>query len=92
MTFQGFAMVEVTQDLIYEVLRKMQVDVAHLKDGVRDLRQDNIRIRADIHTMQGDINALRATDVQIMDRLDRIENRLELRELAEAQARFEPHP
>jgi hypothetical protein len=25
-------------------------------------------------------------------RLDRIENRLELRELAEAQARFEPHP
>jgi len=25
-------------------------------------------------------------------RLDRIENRLELRELQEAQARFEPHP
>ena len=38
------------------------------------------------------VNDLRASDVQIIDRLDRIENRLELRELAEAQARFEPHP
>jgi hypothetical protein len=85
-------MVEVTQELIFEVPKKMQVDVAHLKDGMRDLRQGNIRIRADIHIMQGDINALRATDVQIIDRLDRIENRLELRELAEAQARFESHP
>ncbi len=83
---------EITQELIYEVLTKIQGDIGQLKDGVRDLRQDNIRVRADIHTMQGDINALRATDVQIMDRLDRIENRLELRELAEAQARFEPHP
>lgn len=27
-----------------------------------------------------------------LDRLDRIENRLELRELAKAQARFESHP
>ena len=38
------------------------------------------------------VNDLRASDVQIIDRLDRIENRLEFRELAEAQARFEPHP
>ncbi len=38
------------------------------------------------------VNDLRASDVQIIDRLDRIESRLELRELAEAQARFEPHP
>jgi len=28
----------------------------------------------------------------VLARLDRIENRLELRELQEAQARFEPHP
>ncbi len=38
------------------------------------------------------VNDLRASDVQIIDRLDRIENRLELREFSEAQARFEPHP
>jgi hypothetical protein len=29
---------------------------------------------------------------QIDERLERIENRLELRELAEAQSRFEPQP
>jgi hypothetical protein len=42
--------------------------------------------------MQGDINNLRGSIAHIEDRLDRIENRLELRELAEAQSRFEPHP
>lgn len=85
-------MIEVTQELIYEVLKKMQIDVAHLKDGVRDLRQDNIGIRNDIHAMQGDINDLRASDVKIIDCLERIENRLDLREFAEAQARYEPQP
>jgi len=85
-------MAEVTQDLIYEVLKKMQTDISSLKDGVREIRHDIVRVRTDIHVMQGDINDLRASDVQIIDRLDRIENRLELRELSEAQARFEPHP
>jgi hypothetical protein len=42
--------------------------------------------------MQGDTNNLHGTMSQVLDRLGRIENRLELRELAEAQARFEPHP
>ena len=65
---------------------------ALLKEGQRDLRQDNLSIRNQIHSMQGDINGLRGAFAQMDQRLDRIENRLELRELAEAQARFEPHP
>ena len=86
------AMTTVDADLVYEILKRIQTDVALLKEGQRDLRQDNLSIRNQFHSMQGDINSLRGTFAQIDQRLDRIENRLELRELAEAQARFEPHP
>ena len=85
-------MATVDADLVYEVLKRIQADIALLKEGQRDLRQDNLSIRNQIHSMQGDINGLRGAFAQMDQRLDRIENRLELRELAEAQARFEPHP
>ncbi|UWU15884.1 hypothetical protein [Rhizobium sullae] len=55
-------MVEVNQELMYELLKKMHQRIDY---GVLARHED---------------------------RLERIENRLELRELAEAQARFEPHP
>jgi hypothetical protein len=70
----------------------MQIDLSPLKDNVRELRQDSVSIRNHLHLLQGDVNNLHGSVGQIIDRLDRIENRLELRELAEAQARFEPHP
>jgi hypothetical protein len=43
-------------------------------------------------SMQQDIHNIYGVLSRHDDRLERIENRLELRELAEAQARFEPHP
>jgi hypothetical protein len=49
-------------------------------------------MRLVLHAHQSDINNLYAMLLQMDARLDRIENRLELRELQEAQARFEPHP
>ena len=85
-------MATVDADLVYEILKRIQTDIALLKEGQRDLRQDNLSIRNQIHSMQGDINNLHGSMAQVLTRLDRIENRLELRELAEAQARFEPHP
>jgi len=85
-------MATVDADLVYEVLKRIQADIALLKDSQRELRQDNLAIRNQIHGIQGDINSIRGSMAQMDQRLDRIENRLELRELAEAQARFEPHP
>jgi hypothetical protein len=85
-------MAELTQELLFEVLRKIQAEIATFKEGQRDVRQEIIGLRNYMHVMQGDINSMRGTMGQVLDRLDRIENRLELRELAEAQARFEPHP
>ncbi|TCR82126.1 hypothetical protein EV561_11127 [Rhizobium sp. BK376] len=77
---------------MFEILRKIQTDIAFLRDGQRDMRHDINSLRNHMHVMQGDINNLHSVQTQVLDRLERIENRLELRELAEAQARFEPHP
>ncbi|WP_027231628.1 hypothetical protein [Phyllobacterium sp. UNC302MFCol5.2] len=82
----------ISPDLIYEILRKMQGDIASLKENGREQRQDRISVRSHLHLLEGEMNNLRASMSSLHDRLDRIENRLELRELAEAQARFEPHP
>lgn len=85
-------MAEIDGSLIYEMLKRIQADIGTLKEGQRDLRQDNLSLRNQFHNMQGDMNNLRSSIAHIEDRLDRIDNRLELRELAEAQAKFEPHP
>jgi len=85
-------MAELNQELLFEVLRKIQTELASVKESQRDVRQEINGLRNYMHVMQGDINNMRGTMGQVLDRLDRIENRLELRELAEAQARFEPHP
>ncbi|MBO9098546.1 MULTISPECIES: hypothetical protein [unclassified Rhizobium] len=85
-------MTEATQELMYELMKRIQGDVAGLKEGQRDLLQEMSSLRGQCHLLQGDFNNLRNTVGHIDIRLERIENRLELRELAEAQARFEPHP
>ncbi len=83
-------MAEVSAELVYELLKRMQADISNLKEGQRELRQDMISVRRELHTMQGDINNLRASIGHIEMRLDRIENRLDLRELAErGQAPFD---
>ena len=83
-------MAEVSAELVYEMLKRMQADISNVKESVRELRQDNISIRSQLHTMQGDINNLRASVGHIEMRLDRIESRLDLRELAErGQAPFD---
>ena len=85
-------MAEVTNDLMYEMLKRIQYDISGLKEGQKDMRQDMLSLRNQFHLLQGDFNTMRGSIAQIENRLDRIENRLELRELAEAQSRFEPHP
>ena len=85
-------MTDLSQDLMFEILRKIQADISSLKEGQRDIRHDINGLRNHMHVLQGDINSLQSSTTQILYRVDRIENRLVLRELAEAQARFEPHP
>lgn len=84
-------MAEVTNELMFELLKRMQADISSLKQGQRDQRDDILSLRNQMHSMQGDMNSVRGSIGHIEDRLERIENRLDLRELAErGQAPFDP--
>ena len=90
-------MAEVSNELIYEILKAMQADIRLLKDGQGEIKQELIAVRGTMVSMQQDINniyGILARHDERLDRierrLDRIERRLDLRELAEAQGPYEP--
>ncbi|MBB3391883.1 putative nucleic acid-binding Zn-ribbon protein [Rhizobium sp. BK275] len=85
-------MTEVTQELMYALLKRMHPDISGIKDGQNEIKSELNAMRGTMISMQQDIQNIYAVLARHEQRLDRIENRLELRELAEAQARFEPHP
>jgi hypothetical protein len=69
---------DVSAELTDELLRKL------------DTRFDKVVLSSGV--VRKETNPMRGTMVSRQKiRLDRIEHRLELRELAETQARFEPH-
>ena len=84
-------MAEVDGDLIYEILKSIQGDIRLLKDGVGEIKQELIAVRGTMVSMQQDINNIYGILARHDQRLDRIEHRLELRELAEKpQSPYEP--
>ena len=85
-------MAEVSQELLHELLRRLHQRADKSDAAIRDLRNEMNSMRLVVHAHQSDINNLYTMVHQLDARLERVENRLELRELAEAQARFEPHP
>ena len=82
-------MVEVTKELLNEVLKGVQASIRKLEDGLGELKQELIAIRGTMVSMQQDINNIYGILARHELRLDRIERRLELRELAEAQKAFD---
>lgn len=70
----------VTNELMYEVLKQLQKDVAGVKAALADHTFQFIRVREEINSVREDINGLRRETLQAqMDRrLERIENRLNL--------------
>jgi len=85
-------MAEVTNEFIYELLKKMQNDISSLKFETIGTRSELSSVRGTIAAMQMDVHPIYTRLDRVDQRLDRLENRLELRELQEAQSRFEPHP
>ena len=83
-------MAEVTSELMYELLKRVHTDVADLRLGQRELKAEMNAIRGTMVSMQQDMHNIHTTLARHETRLDRIESRLELRELQEAQSRFEP--
>jgi hypothetical protein len=83
-------MAEVSSELIHEVLKGIQQDVRLVKDAQGDHRQEPISIRLHLVSIGQDINNIYGILGRHDQRLDRIERRLDLRELAEPQKPFDP--
>ncbi|MDY8110059.1 hypothetical protein U0C82_13005 [Fulvimarina sp. 2208YS6-2-32] len=84
-------MAEVTNDLIFEVLKQIQADISELKFGQQGIRQELNALRGHFVSMQGDIHNIYLKLDRHDERMDRIERRLNLRELAEPPTSYEPH-
>lgn len=66
----------ITNELIYEVLKQLQSDMASLKLTLADLTRQSIRVREDINGLRGDDLRRETMQAQMDQRLQRIENRL----------------
>ena len=73
-------MAEVTNELIYEVLKQIQDRVARIDDGQRSIREELTALRGHQLAMQRDIYNIHERLDMMDKRLDRIERRLELSE------------
>lgn len=69
-------MVEVNNQLIYEVLKKIRRDAVHIKARVDDNHQQFIALREQLHSVQGDVLRLERQGSSVSHRLERIEQRL----------------
>lgn len=71
-------MTKVTNDLLYEILKRVQADLAELKNGQRDLKEGQIAIRDDIHAARGAILRHERALATMEADIDRIKFRLDL--------------
>ena len=82
---------EVTNELIYEILKSVQFRLEKIEGGIDELRQGDNAMRGHMISIQTDISNIYAVLARHEERFDRIESRLELRELSEPQRPFDPN-
>ena len=85
-------MADVTNKLMYETLKRMHARFDKVDTALQEVKVELNSLRGTIVSIQSDIHNIYGILGRHDDRLDRIEKRLELRELAEAQARYDPEP
>jgi hypothetical protein len=71
-------MADVTNELMYEVLKQMQQELAALKEGVREIKDSQLAIRTHVVGPQQDVSNIYSILTRHDQRPDRIERRLEL--------------
>jgi hypothetical protein len=84
-------MAEVTNELMYETLKNLQTRVGNMESVTMELAHGQNALRGYQASIQTDTNNIYSILTRVDQRLDRIERRLELRELAEAQRGFDPN-
>ena len=85
-------MARVTNELIFEGLERLQHDPGEARQDIRDVKTGIDLIRGRFAAVYGETTNIYGILARQNQRLDRIERRPELRELAEPQHPFEPHP
>ena len=85
-------MAEVTNELLYEGLENLQTRLSNVESMIVELSHGQNALRGHQASIQTDTTNIYAILSRQDQRLDRIERRLELRELAEPQRPFDPAP
>ena len=83
-------MADVTNELIFEVLKNLQQRTANVETVGREHSQAMNAMRGHLMSIQTDTNNIYGILSRIDQRLDRIEKRLELHEFAEPQRPYRP--
>ncbi len=76
-------MAEVTNELIYEILKSIQFRFDKIDAGIDELRQGHNAMRGHMISIQTDTHNIYGILGRHEERLERIEKRLELHEFAE---------
>lgn len=71
-------MADVTNELIYEVVKGVQSGLGGLETGRRDIKEELIAARLHQNASQGELNASLSRMGGLESRLDRIEKRLDI--------------
>jgi hypothetical protein len=82
-------MAEVDGTLIFEVLKNIQGSLDKIDSGIGEIRHEIVSLRLSQMGMQNDVHNIYGILARNDERLEHIERRLELRELAEAQKPFD---
>lgn len=67
-----------TIDLVVEILRHLQADMAQVKTSLHDLQEGQTSIRNQLHAMQGDTLRQERTIAGLQLDMERIKTRLDL--------------
>jgi len=81
---------EVTNDLMFELVKRVHHEIGELRQDVSETKRELNVMRGHIVATQSDIHNIYGILARQDDRLERIDRRLDLRELAEAQRPYEP--
>lgn len=75
-------MADISNELIYEVLKAMQARLGNIEDGLHDLRAELHSVRTHMQAVQIDVGNLYTVFGSLDQRVSRIERRLDLAETA----------
>jgi hypothetical protein len=83
-------MAEVTNELMFELMKRMDHELQELGQDVLEVKREINVIRGHTVGIQANIHNVYGILARHDDRLDRIEQRLEIRELAESRKPYDP--